>query len=246
MITKHIATFALTTALLTTLSFPTYGGSKAPGETPHWGYTGDSGPSHWGDIDPSYGTCKTGQQQSPIDLKRDTHLVKSALSFVHSSTPLVLIDNGHTLKVTVEGNNSVSFQGETYKLLQFHYHTPSEHTVEGKRFPLEIHFVHQNQKGEYLAVGLLVEEGEANSEFAKIIANKPDKENETVTPKNTLISLKKLFKATGKNYQYAGSFTTPPCTEGVKWFVIDTPITFSKEQIETLSKVHPNNNRPIQ
>ncbi len=106
--------------------------------------------------------------------------------------------------------------------------------------------VHKSDKGNYLVVGVLATEGEENSEYTKIISNAPTKANETVTSENVFIDLNKLVRPSEKAYQYPGSFTTLPCTEGVKWFVLEESVTLSKEQINTLARIHPNNNRPIQ
>jgi len=232
-------------ALIITFALPAYSERKAD-VTPVLRYSDDIEPEKGTDLSPSDETCTIGKEQSPINLKQDKHLIKNDLSFSYGSIPLKLTDNKHTIKVIAEGENFVIFDGEKYKLLQFHYHTTSEHTIDRKSFPVGIHFVHKNDKGNYLVVGVLATEGAENSEYTKIISNAPIKANETFTPENVLIDLNKFIPLSEKAYQYAGSFTTLPCTEGVKWFVLETPVTLSKEQIDSLSTIHPNNNRPIQ
>ena len=212
----------------------------------YWSYEGAEGPAHWGELSKDFSICSAGKQQSPINLGKAGRGTVSTLLFSYHTIPLNLTDNGHTLKVSVAPGNFVFLNGEEYILKQFHYHTPSEHTVKGKHAPMEIHFVHQNEKGEYLVIGVLVEEGAENSEYAKIITHKPVHKNEAIIPKGEVIHLKKLLRHTQEHYEYKGSFTTPPCTQGVKWFVLKTQIALSKEQLDILSKVHPHNNRPVQ
>jgi len=207
----------------------------------HWGYTGATGPENWGDLSVDYDMCKIGREQSPIDLKKNVNLIKNPFSVDYKKTPLDIVDNGHTIKQTVQGENILTYEGEDYTLLQFHYHTSSEHTVEGRSYPMEVHLVHQNKRGGYLVVGLLVEPGEENEVFSKIIqANKNNSSG------GADIDLNALYKKANETYHYLGSFTIPPCTEGVEWFVVKHPIRLSKQQIKFLSNIHPHNNRPVQ
>lgn len=225
---------------------------KAHNSAPHWTYKGADGPKNWGNLSESFKTCKTGKAQSPIDLIDSGKLDAPELLFSYKTSPLELIDNGHTIKNSISGDNAVLLDGVVYDLLQFHYHTPSEHTVKGVKAPMEVHFVHQNKAGEYLAVGVMVEVGKENAEYAKVISYQPKIEKQSVKTKGISIDVNNLMNAsmekTGKRpyFHYMGSFTTPPCTENIKWFVMDKPIQLSKAQIKTLTAVHPGNCRPIQ
>ena len=211
----------------------------------HFEYEGEDGPAHWGDLSPAYIACKTGTAQSPIDLKGAAGADLPNLGFAWLSGAPTILNNGHTIQVSLPAGGTLTTAGAEFPLAQFHFHAHSEHTVDGKTTPLEIHFVHKNAAGELAVVGVLVEEGAENATLGKLFASLPaDKDGKTTLTESidpaTLLPTDKLY------YRYAGSLTTPPCSEGVKWHVLKSTITASKAQIEAFTKLYENDARPVQ
>jgi len=205
----------------------------------HWNYE-DNGPSHWEEFSK---TCGVGQHQSPINIIPGktvsmNHAYDLSLS-ENVNTKAKIIDNGHSIKVTPEQSGSISLHGETFKLLQFHFHGKSEHTVNGKRYDMVAHLVHQNPDTKQLAVvAVFFTEGKANPMLDTIINNVG--ETVEVDPQDLLPSDTKDY------YHYVGSLTTPPCSENVQWYLLKTPQTASSEQIEHFRKYYVDNERPVQ
>ncbi|HEX6891724.1 MAG TPA: carbonic anhydrase family protein [Chryseolinea sp.] len=221
----------------------------------HWGYSGDVDPSHWGSLTPVYAACGEGKNQSPIDIisKSESGSPNLSLDYKTSSLKIAhhehvddILDNGHTIQVTVEEGSSFTLNDRTYNLKQFHFHTPSEHTVDGKHFPLEMHWVHQSSDGSFGVIGLLFEEGKANDNFAKIIEHMPSLPGESTHFTDVKLDLNVHVPKNISAYHYIGSFTTPPCTENVEWLILRNKFTLSKGQIEAFSSRLKNNNRPVQ
>ena len=213
---------------------------------PHWGYTGLMGPSMWGDLNPEYVLCKDGKNQSPVDLVFSRPVTKRNIEFTYSSSPLRVINNGHTIQINMDKGSSASVDSKFYELMQVHFHSPSEHTISGRPYPMEIHFVHQNAKGELAVLAVLVKAGDTNHTVANIWPNIPTQQNVEVKMDAIKINPLDLLPRTRTHYAYTGSLTTPPCTEGVSWNVFNTPIEMSPEQINSFQKIYNGNNRPTQ
>ena len=118
----------------------------------HWGYHGNEGPEHWGDIEKKYAACAEGTYQSPIDIKKSINAELAPLDISYKDTPLEILNNGHTIQVNYKEGSTLKVDGQTYKLLQFHFHTPSENEINGKRYDMELHFVHKH----FLTIDLIV------------------------------------------------------------------------------------------
>lgn len=222
-----------------------------------FGYHDPVGPGDWCGLSADYDACcGAGGEQSPIDINssnidflRPLPVLKFKLPGV---TSLSVVNNGHTVQANVpSGEATLELDGTIYDLLQFHFHTPSEHTVDGEHAPLEMHLVHKTADGSKTAVvGVFIVAGKEHKELGKIWENLPDEESEQIEvtgfhPHNILPGKKSSFR-------YPGSLTTPPCTEGVSWNILSTPISMSMEQIEKFQGVFsgvefPNGNaRPTQ
>ncbi len=210
----------------------------------HWGYEGHGGPENWGKLSPEYATCGTGKAQSPIDISGqsgDTDAIKT----FYNETPVNILNNGHTIQLNFAAGSRLQSAGQDYKLLQLHFHSSSEHTIDGKSYPLEMHLVHQSADGTLAVVGVMFEKGAENTELAKIWDNMPEKAGGVITSENT-VDVNKLIPDMRTYTRYDGSLTTPPCSEGVKWHVLTTPLEMSEDQVgKFLSTVHKNN-RPVQ
>ena len=220
--------------------------ATATAHAPHWRYSGADGPSHWADLDPSFATCSTGKRQSPIDIKgakKDSSLAPVQIDY--KASPLKIVDNGHTIRVNVAPGSSITVNGTAYTLTQFHFHRPSEEEIAGKKYAMVIHLVNERTGGAAV-IALLVKTGAENPTVQKIWNNLPkekDKENEVT---GVSINAADLLPADQNYYNFDGSLTTPPCSEGVKWFVMKTPIEMSAAQIAAFAKLYPMNARPIQ
>jgi len=211
----------------------------------HWGYDGEGAPEHWGDIDPRFTTCKNGVNQSPINLTGFTESELPAITFNYNLTSSDILNNGHSIQANIKEGSSITVDGKTFDLKQFHFHSPSENNINGTSYPLEAHFVHASAEGKLAVVAVMFEEGEENKALAELWAKMP----QNVGDKNPIDAkaLNALLPKDRDYYRFNGSLTTPPCTEGVRWLVMKKPITLSAAQIETFKKVmHHHNNRPIQ
>ncbi len=216
----------------------------------HWGYSGETGPAHWGDLDSKYIMCKLGVNQSPIDI-RDKVAVGTVglpgLTVAYGQPQLRVINNGHTIQVNYPiGNSHITVGSHRFELLQFHFHTPSEHTKEGFNYPMEMHLVHKDGDGNLAVIGILYKEGKHNDELQKLIDHLPKDVGKEHRHKDVHIDLTKFFPAQKLFYKYSGSLTTPPCSEGVYWMVFKQPIEASAEQIDAMHALLHNNNRPVQ
>lgn len=224
--------------------------SRAPsaGHGAAWAYTGANGPSHWSGVSAKYAACGEGVAQSPINLTVANAAGASAgnIDFVYNPTPLRILNNGHTIQLNYDEGSSMTVEGETFQLLQFHFHAPSEHAVNGELADLELHMVHRNDDGELGVVGVLMNAGDENLALREIWQNMPrDVSAERVRDRN-VINVRDFLPRSANYYRYMGSLTTPPCSEGVNWFVMSDPIEVSREQVEAFSGVIGPNNRPVQ
>ena len=215
------------------------------GDAPEWGYRGNLGPSHWADLSPSFKLAATGRRQSPIDLVDMQRTGLPPIRFDYKPCNIRLVYNGHTIEEIEEKGSSISVDSKAYELKQFHFHAPSEHTLYGKHFDMEMHLVHMNSKGEIAVVGVFIEEGRANEWFGPVWDYLPTDAN-----KNRSFDLKiNIGDALPENRgytTYSGSLTTPPCSEDVKWMILRRPIELSKAQIDAFRKTIDGNNRPVQ
>ena len=220
-------------------------GERDHAEHAHWSYKGKNGPVHWGQIDPKFRLCALGANQSPVNMNRFIEAELPNPKVYYTGNAQEVVNNGHTIKVSTIGKNEFTIDGIPFDLVQFHFHTPSENTINGKHFPMEAHLVHKSKDGEYLVVAVMFQEGKPNLALSRILAdldprpNHPQKLKEMFNPGD-------LFPKKVDYYRYDGSFTTPPCTEGVRWIVLKTPVEASKEQLEQMQKIMGHNNRPTQ
>ena len=217
-------------------------------DAPHWTYQGEEGPDHWGELIAEYRMCAEGMNQSPIDLVADVHTELPELVFDYYSTPVDQINTGHTIQQNIRPGSFLRIpdRGVSYELKQFHFHSPSEHKIDGRSFAMEMHFVHANEEGAYFVVGVMMAEGKEHPVLKQLWSFMPENPGET-SADPIGIEETNLLPPTREYFSYSGSLTTPPCSEGVKWIVLKTPIEASAEQIATFkSRVGEFTNRPIQ
>ncbi|MGN7612972.1 carbonic anhydrase [Magnetococcales bacterium HHB-1] len=242
-------------ALFTPASIPQHQedhAKKTPYHGPQWSYAGATGSAHWGDLAKEFKTCKTGQQQSPIDLPAlDTFTQVSSnqaqkIAFNYQPIALSLTNTGHTIKVDASGAGYIEVDGQHYDLLHYHFHAPSEHTVASQPYAMEVHLVHKNSRGELAVVAIFLKEGEENT-FLKAFWNAlPSHTGEVERYPDWKPNVTGLLPENHDFITFRGSLTTPPCSEGVLWLVMKTPVSISTEQVVLYNTRHPNSARPVQ
>lgn len=213
--------------------------------TIHWSYEGATAPEFWGQLDPAYAACSIGKSQSPVDIADVTPQPLPAIEFHYQPTCLRVINNGHTIQVNYDPGSYIDVDGARYDLLQFHFHTPSEHTFGGKFADLELHLVHKSQDGKFAVVGVVFYAGTENAALQPIWDNMSLVEGPEQRVPLTYNAID-LLPAIHTTYRYSGSLTTPPCSEGVFWAVMTTPLTMSRVQVHAFEAIFMYNNRPVQ
>lgn len=246
------------------------------GAAPAWSYEGSTGPDYWGTME-GYEVSKTGKKQSPINIVTGTGAgaaivapaTETAITRAHFQDVSALYPNAYAHKIGVHhtghgvGTSEIDafFTKNSiwYKLLQFHFHTPSEHSVDGFLYDAEIHFVHQRQTGEYLVIGLFIREGDTTPAWLRgVMDNLPEKaaatagghrragaSASTLQDFNYTAAIEDVIGSNAAYYTYAGSFTTPPCTEAVTWIVLKDPIRMTSVDLVNLKNAEGVNNRPV-
>ncbi len=244
--------------LLSTTSLTVGAGAIAPAPVysapvPSWGYTGKNAPKFWGQISPSFEPCRTGVSQSPINLSQ-FEPSRSQLEIHYADTSLRLINTGRTIQINYEPGSFILLNGTLFSLLQFHFHHPSEHRVQGQQFDMELHVLHRSDAGDLAVISVLLMAGAVNATLQPIWAALPEVLGIEQTPSHALrdgkaeqpINARALLPDDTRFVEYSGSLTTPPCTEGVQWLVMMQPVTLSTEQIQHFATLFPLNARPVQ
>ncbi len=211
----------------------------------HWSYEGETGPANWGKINSDWSRCGTGARQSPIDIRDGIKVELEQISFDYKPSSFNVVDNGHTVQVTVGGGNYITVQGRMFELLQFHFHRPSEERINGKGFEMVVHLVHKDAEGKLAVLAILLERGKPQSTIQTVWNNLPLEKGEVMAPAIVLDPLE-LLPARRDYFTYMGSLTTPPCSEGVLWLVMKEPQQASPAQMALFSRLYPLNARPIQ
>ena len=221
------------------LHVPEAGGSQV-----HWTHDGETGAGRWGELHPSFAVCAEGARQSPVDLAGALPAGAGTLDIQWHPAEAHVADVGHTIQADVGKGSSITLEGRRFSLLQFHFHLPSEHTVDGVGFPMEVHFVHQAEEGDLAVVGVFMGTGESHPAIESIWSAIP----EPGEPSATLLELdpRTLLPEEPGYLRYPGSLTTPPCSEVVSWVVMTEPISVSTAQADTFAARYPMNARPVQ
>jgi carbonic anhydrase len=216
------------------------------GESVHWSYEGDTGPAKWGELDAANKVCTVGSQQSPIDIENPTRARLQDLKLSWGRTAETIVNNGHTIQLNfADGSSTLKLDDTTYKLVQVHFHRPSEHQIGGKNFPMEAHFVHRAPSGGLAVVGVLMSTGHPNPAFAQIVSTMPQQEGPAVKA-DARINPNALLPARRSYYRYAGSLTTPPCSEVVEWLLLTDPISVAEADVAKFAQLYSMNARPVQ
>ena len=239
-----MTTFSLRQSAVTACILLSVCASSWTADEKHWTYSGDEGPEHWGDLSPDFGACASGKNQSPIDLFGGMDADLPELIFDYKSSSVIdEINNGHTIQENLRPGNFVTIRGQRYQALQFHFHSPSEHHVNGESFPMEVHIVHANEAGALAVIGIMFKIGDRNPLLDQLESFRPS----YLPPNTEPVDYNAIISTRSEYFTYSGSLTTPPCTEGVLWVVLENPINASEEQIRKFFDTFGfNTNRPIQ
>jgi carbonic anhydrase len=220
--------------------------SKTDAKKPTWSYEGKDGPENWGKLDSSFATCETGLNQSPINIENTLHASLKPVRGIHKFPAKEVINNGHTVQVNFKTGNMLVLDSAAYQLKELHFHSPSENTINKKSFPLEAQLIHADNKGNLTIISVMFKDGNANAALDKLWLQLSNKNGEPA-PVKTRVIPSELMPENRSYFRFSGSLTKPPCTEGVRWIVLKTPMTVSKAQIETFeAAIKHKNNRPIQ
>jgi len=235
-----IAAFGV--SLLTALPCVSYAA-----EGVHWTYEGHAGAKHWGDLETEYATCKLGRHQSPIDI--ETSKIKAAdaepIKVAYNGASAQVSNTGHSVQVDPEDGGSITVDGVEYKLVQFHFHTPSEEKINGRHHAMVAHLVHRSADGKLAVIAVLFDLGKENRTLQPVFAHLPAKAGDK-RPLDGKINAGEIVPDNHASYMFEGSLTTPPCSEDVHWIVMKTPMTISSHQLEAFKKLYPMNARPTQ
>jgi len=214
-------------------------------EKGHWGYEGKTGPAYWDCLSEEYALCGSGKQQSPIDITNSIKADLPPLIFNYHPIPLIIENNGHTIQVTAAGTLKIG--DNAYQLVQFHFHTPSEEAINGKRTDMVIHLVHQNIQGALAVVAVLLKAGDMPNSCIETLLRLMPKTQGEAQHHDVQIDINELLPMGQKDYYtFAGSLTTPPCSEGVKWVVLKQTLSISPRQLAEYQAVYTENARPLQ
>lgn len=219
-------------------------GMARASEGVHWEYKGEHGPEHWADLDKANAVCSAGGQQSPINITSAIKAEVDPITVSWKKSAGKMVNNGHTIQINMPEGSSITRDGKVYDLLQFHFHAPSEHQVDGKTYPMEVHFVHKNKKdGDLAVLGIFITPEQKHDVFSMLAKNFPQKEGAEV--QLDAFSASDFLPKGLEYWTYEGSLTTPPCSEIVTWMVARQPISVETASIAAFTNLYPNNARPI-
>jgi carbonic anhydrase len=232
----HVAFFSCALLLL----------CAGPAVASHWGYSGEFGPEAWDKADAGFALCGSGKNQSPINVVPQYKTDLPPIQFTYTQKAQTIVNNGHTIEVQFPPSNTMTVGGQTFTLLQMHFHSPSENQLGGRSFPLEAHFVHRDNEGNLAVLAVFFEEGLENPNITALWNAMPQNAEESAQLSIDGFDGLSLYPG---NLEYAffnGSLTTPPCSEGVRWFVFKNTQTVSGAQVDQFTSVIGVNNRPVQ
>jgi carbonic anhydrase len=232
-------------ALLAAGLLATCGAVLPAQEHPHWAYGGKAGPDHWAELEADFGQCRLGREQSPIDIRGARKTDLPPIAFAYTDGPAEIANNGHTVQVTPSAGGAITVDGVEYALAQFHFHAPSEEKIEGKAHAMVAHFVHKSADGKLAVVAVLLDAGRESAAWTPIFDNLPGEVDET-RPLPGGVDPGKLLPEARGYYTFAGSLTTPPCSEGVRWLVLKHRVSISGAQLAAFRKLYSHNARPTQ
>jgi len=223
-------------------------GAALGADASRWSYSGATGPAKWAKLEKSFASCAAGKTQSPIDIP-DAEARKGDLPpllFDYRPVPLRIVDDGHTIQVNYAPGSTVSVEGKRYELIEFHFHKPSEHKISGKAHDMEVQLFHKGKDGKLAVIAIMLDEGKESALIKTLWANLPQTRDKEKVLDAVKINALELLPRDKAYYTFAGSLTTPPCSEDVKWFVLKTPTQISADEAARFARSYPMNARPVQ
>lgn len=213
----------------------------------HWDYKGPNGPENWANLSPSYSACRNGREQSPVNITSSYPQDLNKLEFSYGMSKINIVNNGHTIQVNYDPGSFLRIGDEKYELIQFHFHTPSEEMINSKQYSMVAHLVHKNEEGRLAVIAVLFDKAaKDNDVINNLWSRMPKEEKESRIYEESHISAASLLPLNLGYYTFNGSLTTPPCSEGVRWIVLKTPVPISVKQLDKFKEEFPMNARPIQ
>lgn len=213
---------------------------------PHWGYTGEGAPERWGELAPENRLCAVGNRQTPIDIRDTLKVDLEPIVFDYRPNGFTVLDNGHTIQVTVPPGNGITVRQRRYELQQFHFHRPSEERINGRGFDMVVHLVHKDDAGKLAVVAVLLQRGETAQPVIQRVWNHLPLERLQPEMVPSPLDLNELLPAQRGYFTFMGSLTTPPCSEDVLWMVMRDPVSVSEQQLAIFARLYPMNARPVQ
>jgi len=210
-----------------------------------WAYYGAGAPEHWGRIDPANKLCGNGRRQSPIDIRDGIRVDLESIRFDYQPSRFRITDTGRTVEVLLAAQR-ISLIGKTYVLDKIQFHRPAEIKVGGRQYDMAAHLIHRAADGQLAIVAIPLERGSEHPVIQTLWNYLPLERGEAVMPPEASVDLAALLPESRKYYTFMGSLTTPPCTEGVLWLVMQQAVQISEEQIRIFSRLHAHNARPVQ
>lgn len=217
------------------------GGDSSPA---HWSYEGEEGPEHWAELDPAYAACADGTAQTPIDVVGPTPVDLVDPELAYEAGEAEVVNTGHTIQANAASGSTLTVDGAEYPLAQMHFHAPSEHAVDGAHAPVEAHFVHKTEDDEIAVVGVVLTAGDAPNEAWQPFVEALTVEGEDAV--ETQLDWEAMLPDDRTTIRYEGSLTTPPCTEGVRWLLMQEPVPLGADQLAAFESAYSENNRPLQ
>ncbi|CBG39585.1 carbonic anhydrase [Helicobacter mustelae] len=209
-----------------------------------WDYD-EVGPTKWADAHPDWKVCGHGKEQSPIDIKtKEAVSANFPFAMQYHKGDAKVINKGYTIQAKYKNAGGVDFDGQHYGFVELHFHLPAENLINGKPHNLEMHLVHKNDKDELLVVGVFFKLGMKNLALQRLLANIPSKKGGYKILKD--VDIHDILPEKKHYYYFMGSLTTPPCTEGVRWVVLDQEIPISSKQLKIFKKHMNKNIRHVQ
>jgi carbonic anhydrase len=212
----------------------------------HWKYDGSEGPDNWGRLSREYAICASGKNQSPVDVQGAIKGRLKPIAFAYQGNAVDVVNNGLGIQVNYAPGSTITVDNQKFELKQINFHAPGENHIKGKSFPAEMQLVHADKEGNLAIIAVMIKQGASNTALAAIWKKLPPKADS----KNTLddkVNALKLLPRSKAYYRLNGSLTTPPCSEGVRWLLMKSPVMASAEQISMLtSALKGPNSRPLQ
>ncbi|BDH61938.1 carbonic anhydrase [Lysinibacillus sp. PLM2] len=216
----------------------------------YWSYEAETGPTEWETIDPAFSACGNGSEQSPINITDEIIAPEKKnvkIELKYEPTKFLLENNGYTIQINdPTGKNKLLIDDEEYTLEQIYFHNPSEHQINEEVFNMEGHLFHKNKEGKIAVVGVFIKEGKINTELANLWSELPEEKTSKAIEIEENVNLLEVLPEVNNIYLYTGSLTTPPCTQGITWILLEEPVEMSSQQIEVFAEIYPQNNRPVQ